>query len=137
MKTLYDLMLDVARHLTGRDIELNFTNRKSLGALGCARTDFSGKSVIDLATDAFPTCSGEDCYLFLHELAHISLHKFKHTDTTRPPEPNPKINKPLETQADKLARTWERWAIQHAESSIKNGRSVLENRLTALLQYPN
>lgn len=144
MRTLYDLMQVAAKHLTGIDVELRFTNKKSLGAAGCVRVDPSGHPVIDLANDAWEPNSEDDLHCFLHEIAHVKLHAkgFGRSDTSRAPvwdkaktEQQQRARILRESQADTLAHAWNNWAAKRAPEPWQNGRSIFENRLTALLRY--
>jgi len=144
MKTLYDLMLAAAKHLTGIDVELQFSEKKSLRAAGCVRVNPAGRVVIDLASDYAPAASEDDLRVFLHEVAHAKLHAkgFGRSDTDRAPiwdKPKSKQQAGrrllMESQADTLAHAWNNWAAKRAPEPWQNGRSVFENRLTALLRY--
>ena len=144
MATLYDLMLAAAKHLTGIDVEIRFTTKSALKAAGCARVDNSGRAVVDLAQDVFENTSEEDLICFLHELGHVKLHAkgFGRSDTTRAPVwDKPKTEQQagarllMESQADTLAHAWNNWAAKRAPEPWQNGRSIFENRLTALLRY--
>lgn len=144
MNTLYDLMTAAAKHLTGISVEIRFTTKSALGAAGCVRVSPAGQVVIDLATDAYPSTSEDDLICFLHELAHAKLHAkgFGRSDTSKAPVwDKPKTKQKaehrilIESEADKQARDWNHWAAMRAPEPWENGRSVFENRLSALLQY--
>lgn len=136
MKTLYDLMLQVSRHLTGQNVNLILADKKSIGAAGVVSKNLAGRVVISLANDAFQSGSDEDLYCLLHEIAHAKLHgqKFKRSNPLQLPAwktPNPL----LESEAETQAKAWLNWSEKHAISSLENGLSGFENKLYALLKY--
>jgi len=145
MRTLYDLMLAAAKHLTGADVILQISERKSLHAAGCVRVNPAGRIVIDLANDYAATGSEEDLHVFLHEVAHAKLHAKgfgrSNTENTALEWDKPKSKQQagrrllMESEAEAMANVWEHWAAKRSPEEWQNGRSVFENRLTALLKY--
>ena len=142
-RTIYDLMRTVSRRLVKKPVDINFVNYSTLKAAGCARVDYNGRYVIDLASDIYKSGSEEDLKAFLHECAHLRLHakNFGKSDTSQPPEWDKPKNEVIagrrllmESQAETLAATWEHYAIEH-EPKDENGSSLFELRLRALLKY--
>ena len=139
MKTIHDLMADVAKHLAGEPVAILYKRPEDTRLKGHAQRSANGTAVINLN----PAINGDDreLIIFLHEIAHIKLHRFTPSRIeTRPTLPPPAtgnraiIFKQRENEADILAKTWLDWGRkrQPGNGSIDEFEGVLR----ALLDYP-
>lgn len=121
MQTLYDLMLKVAQHLTGKRPALRYREPIYKGNIACVQVDETGRPVIDIS----PILNGDERELriFLHELAHIRLHKFMRSNVEQPPQSvqineQPVAHASREKQADDLALRWLDYGRKHQPGGV-------------------
>jgi len=132
MKTVYDLMCEVADHLSGKKIRVRMVRPSDTD--GLAWCDELGRSTIDISPDLSDTGM---LYVFLHEIAHIRHHTF------RPVTEKVMMRTPLSThkasyharedQADSQAKVWLDYGKRHRDHDLP----YFEGVLTALLTYYN
>jgi len=130
MRTAYDLMCVVARHLTGKSVRVRLTRPDDFD--GLAWCDELGRSTIDVSPDL---SDKNMMYVFLHELAHIRHHTYiPLTETVMRSTPED-ITSPSyirrEDQADRQAKDW----LEYGEKYQDHDLPYLEGILTALLTY--
>lgn len=131
MKTVFDLMVEVAVHLARKPVRLRFKHNK--GYSGLCRTDSSGVPVIDLEP-ALQVYEEEFLRVFLHEVSHAKNHNF----TPMELEVSDRIE-PVQTagyklkefQADTEAEAWLRFAEQNRDKT----EHYFEGSLLSLLHY--
>jgi len=130
MKTVYDLMLAVARHLTGKEVRVRMT--KPEDSDGLCWTDEERGLTIDIS----PYLSDETlAYVFIHEMAHAKLHNFRPVAeavmraTQESEEEDSYIRR--EVEADSQALAWLRYAGKYRNKSL----DYFEGMLWALLRY--
>jgi len=130
VKTVYDLMCEVARHLTGKAVRVRITRPDD--AYGLAWCDELGRSTIDISPDL---TDDQMIYVFLHELGHIRHQKFTPVAEdvmARSSLPLAKASyQAREGQADRQAKDWLEYGKRYRDRSLPD----LEGILTALLTY--
>jgi len=129
MRTVYDLMCVVARHLTGKLVRVRM-NRPE-GYDGLAWCDELGRLTIDVSPDLSEKTM---MYVFLHELGHIRHH------TYIPLPESVAMSSPVDTsasymrredEADAQAKVWMEYGRRHRDLSLPDYEGIL----TALLTY--
>jgi hypothetical protein len=136
MKTL-ELMNDVARHLTGKDVEVNIREPVTRGANGETWIDWRLPHPVQIAISQRAAADGEK-YLnvFLHEVAHARLHTAR-MDASGPVEALHDDAGVLEIEARALAAKWKRYADFHfSEYEVmawNEATAILQKKLLALL----
>ena len=129
MRTVYDLMCDVARHLTGKVVRVRMVRPDD--ADGMAWCDELGRLTIDIS----PDLSDETMlYVFLHELGHIRHQKFipsSEAVVRSSPILTTASQKVREDQADTQAKVWIEYGRRHRDLSLPDYEGIL----TALLTY--
>lgn len=137
--TLWDLVQQAARSLTGGPVIVR--NRQPIyqGYLGMAQKRGDGTPIVDIS----PGVSDDEFItIFCHEMAHVKLHvsKFAPSNVQLEPQSVKDDRRPViaqaaynirETEADKLAAEWVKYAARHYVKY--DGYSVLEQKLKALL----
>ncbi len=142
MYSLFDLLIHVARILTGESVILRQREPVDIGARGTMMKDFSGRPVIDVS----PSLVRDDWLpTFLHECAHVKLHlhELRRVDVDQPPLSREIVTyttprdiaakERREAEARELAVCWLAFAKRHAID--RPNVSDLENRLWALATY--
>jgi len=128
MRTLYDLMVHVAQHLSGKK-NLTIRLRKPHGTQGTCRKDSSGVLTIDIEPELEEK---RFMYVFLHEVAHARFERFKAMELEVSElvevELTPK-REFQEVRADKVAKAW----LQYAEQNRDLSFSYQEGCLWSLL----
>ena len=131
MRTIFDLMHEVAKKLAGKPVQFRFKHKK--GFYGLCRLDSSGLTVIDLEP-ALQFNEVELLEIFLHETAHALLDTFiplslefsdKAIIDTKSSEYHSS-----ELRADTQAEAW----LQYAEENRDRSFSYLEGCLYSLLE---
>lgn len=140
MRSIADLMVKVAEHLTGEEnLEVIFRDPPYRLTDGCCYKSASGKPIIELK----PYLDEDRTfYVLLHECAHAVLHRqaIRALDVRSRPsgsmefkrESNPNYKR-HEDEADALANKWLTFAKKHARR--EQGMSELEACLWCLLKY--
>jgi hypothetical protein len=131
MRTVYDLMVEVAFHLAKKPVRLRFKHNK--GFKGLCRADSSGVPVIDLEP-ALQDYEQEFLRVFLHEVSHAKNHNFKPMELEVSDKVNQvqdKLYNLREVQADTEAEAWFRFAEKNRDTSF----NYFEGCLYSLLDY--
>jgi len=132
---MVDLYQQVAQHLAGRDVELEFRHMAGYDGLAMQR---NGKALVYVR----PGMAAEkELSVFLHEVSHAKNDAGGFAPSTTAailasfsevPDPPKSISgKMMELRADAQALSWGNWAKSHS----KLGPTVFA-RLVALLHYP-
>jgi hypothetical protein len=102
MKTVCDLMAEVAIHLSGKADRVRVTKPEAFDGL-CWRDEAER-----LTIDVSPDLSDKDMmYVFLHDLSHAKHHSYKPvTEAVMDSLPGAPSYQSRESQADKQAYTW-------------------------------
>ena len=130
MRTVYDLMCVVARHLTGKAVRVRMT--KPVGGHGMTWCDELGRLTVDISPDL---SHSQTLYVFLHELGHCLHHNFipvTEEVMSRTPENKTSVGYSLrEDHADIQAKTWLEYGQRYRDHTLPE----VEGVLTALLTY--
>ena len=126
--TEYDLMREVARHLSGEKIRLRMHRPSDCD--GLTWCDELGRLTIDISPDLDDEVM---VYVLLHETAHCLHHTFRPV-TERVMQASP-LSKTLiynirEDQADHQAKIWLQYGEQHRDWSMNYFQGVLTPLLT-------
>lgn len=138
MQTIHDLMAAVAAHLVGEPVAITYNQPEDNRLLAHVQRNVKGVPVININ----PSMTGnheQDLHVFLHEIAHHRLTKYKPSPIeARPTMPNhgngiwrERYNRD-EDNAEAMADQLESWAKRNASESLP----FLEGCLMALLEYP-
>lgn len=140
MKTVYDLMLAAAKHLTGKDIVLRFQEPVYKEFIACTMTNPKGRTVIDLSPALFGRGETE-LKVFLHELAHARLHEIAPSSYTGRQPQSMSAGSPQdrtatytkrEREAEALAGRWLAYGKRHHQDPALDD---FEGVLLALLGW--
>jgi hypothetical protein len=131
VKTVYDLMSEVACHLARKPVRVRFEHNK--GYSGLCRTDSSGITTIDIEP-SLQWFEEEFLRVFLHEVSHAKNHSFipmelEVSDRIEPVQGS--AYKLKEFQADTEAQAWLRFAEQNRDKT----EQYFEGCLYSLLHY--
>ena len=130
MRTVYDLMCHVARHLTGKAVRVRMT--KPEGTDGLAWCDELGRLTIDIRPDLPDDLM---MYAFLHELGHLRHHNFipstEKVVTSATLATHKASYQVKEDQADVQAKTWLQYGKRHRDHDLPEFQGIL----TALFTY--
>jgi hypothetical protein len=130
MKTVYELMVSVARHLSGKSVRVRMT--KPEGSDGLCWMDEERWLTIDIS----PYLDDETiAYILMHEISHAKHHNFipvtEAVMLATPVDREDACHKSRETEADSQALVWLKYAEKHRDRSL----DYLEGMLWALLNY--
>jgi len=128
MKTVYDLMSEVACKLAGKPVRVRFEHNK--GCYGLCRADSSGLLIIDLEPE-LQFYEEKFLRVFLHEISHAKNHKFIPMElevSDRIEVVRDKVYNLREAQADKQAEKW----LQFAEKNRDKTKPYFEGCLWSL-----
>jgi len=132
MRTVYDLMCDVADHLSGKLVRVRMV--KPSDADGLAWCDDLGRLTIDIRPDLPDDLMS---YVLLHEVAHLYHHNFRPSTekvmSETPLSTHKASYQAREDQADIQAKTWLDYGKRHRDCDLP----YFEGILTALLTYYN
>jgi len=131
MRTVYDLMSEVAVHLAQKPVRVRFKHNK--GFKGLCRADSSGVPVIDLEP-SLQWFEEEFLRVFLHEVSHAKNHSFvpMELEVSDRIEPVQTAGYKLkEFQADTEAQAWLRFAQKNRDKT----EPYFEGCLFSLLDY--
>jgi len=115
LRTVYELMVEVACKLSRKQVRLRFQHNE--GFKGLCRTDSSGKTIIDLEPE-LQQYQKEFLRVFLHEISHAKNHKFIPMElevSDRIEVVRDKVYNLREAQADTEAETWLKYAEQNRD----------------------
>jgi len=132
MRTVYDLMCEVADHLAGKKVRVRMVRPKSSD--GLAWCDDLGRLTIDVRPDLPDDLQ---MHVFLHELAHIRHHNFTPVTekyvTSTPLETHDAVYQAREDDAEDQYKTWLEYGQRYRDYNLPE----FEGILTALLTYYN
>ena len=114
MKTVYDLMREVACKLAGKPVRLRFHHNE--GAYGICRADSSGITTIDIEPELQFSSEHEFLEVFLHEISHAKNHKYIPMElevSDRIEVKKDKAYNMREAQADSESEAWLKYAEQN------------------------
>ena len=133
MRTIYDLMVGVARKLSKKAVIVRIRKPATKGADGECHADQSGNVIIDVSPDfSDPTM----LYIFLHEVAHAKNDRFLRSNVWELSEQSVSDDPGIRTagydlkegRAEKVAREW----IAYAEKNANPEFDYFEGCLLAL-----
>jgi hypothetical protein len=115
MKTVYELMAEVACKLSGKPVKLRFQHNE--GCYGLCRADSSGLLTIDLEPE-LQFYEEKFLHVFLHEISHAKFDSFIPLEfevSDRMPVSNNTGYKLKEIRAEKQASTWLKYAEKNRD----------------------
>jgi len=127
----------VGRHLLGEPVLITYNQPENIRLLGHAQRDMKGRAVVNLN----PIINGTklDLHVFLHELSHFKVGKFKPSPVeSRPTMPDKgtgsrrEIYKKRESRCEEITKHWISYGRKHARPDLPE----MEGILFALLSYP-
>jgi len=128
MKTVYDLMSEVACKLSGKPVRVRFEHNK--GCYGLCRADSSGLLIIDLEPE-LQFYEEKFLRVFLHEISHAKIDNFIPLElevSNRIEVEKTPVIQFQENRADKQAEKW----LQFAEKNRDKTKPYFEGCLWSL-----
>lgn len=116
MRTVFELMVEVACKLAQKPVRLRFQHNE--GFKGLCRTDNKGLTTIDIEPEHFSWSERELLRIFLHEVSHAKHDKFIPVElevSDRIPVSMTSSYNLKETRADKQASTWLKYAEENRD----------------------